>query len=360
MPEPGAWRAYAVAAAVSAAALALTMATEGLFGGAYLYFPLVAVLVSALHGGLGPGLVTVVGCALGFNFLYLGPRMGFGFSGAGEVHRLAGFVLFGGAVTWIAARFRTSRRQAEAARHEAEAARAEANRIGAQQERLVAVVSHDLRSPLTALGGNLALLTRLGSLTPRQETVVANMRRTCERMEAMIRALLDLARSRAGEFVALAPEPVRAGEICARVLSELRDAHPGAHLSLAMDGDDRARLDPGRIAQAVANLVSNAIQHGAPGAPVAVRVSARPPLLAIEVENEGEPIPAELAPVLFEPFRRGPSRGNGVGLGLFVVRAIARAHGGEASFRSDPGRTVFVLEVPRGEPGAGAPASPAR
>ncbi len=334
-------RAYAIAVAAAVLSLALTGPTTGLLGGAYLYFPLIAVFVSALHGGLGPGLVTVALCWLGFDVLYLGPPLRLGVSTSDEAHRLAGFVLFGGAASWIAARFRASRR-------EAEAASADARRIGLQQERLVAIVSHDLRNPLAALGGNLGLLARLGPLTDRQAQVLARMSETVARMETMIRDLLDLARSRHGGLMAVSLADIRVGEVCGRVLAEARAVRPDAELSLAVEGDDRARLDPERVAQAVSNLVANAMQYGARGTPVRMRVASRDADVAIEVENAGEPISAELAPSLFEPFRRGRADGSGLGLGLFVVREIARAHGGTAAFRSEPGRTVFEIRLPRG------------
>ncbi len=334
-------RAYAIAVAAAVLSLALTGPTTGLLGGAYLYFPLIAVFVSALHGGLGPGLVTVALCWLGFDVLYLGPPLRLGVSTSDEAHRLAGFVLFGGAASWIAARSR-------AARREAEAASAEARRIGLQQERLVAIVSHDLRNPLAALGGNVGLLARLAPLTDRQAQVLARMRETLARMDTMIRDLLDLARSRHGGLMAVSLADVRVGEVCGRVLAEARAARPDAELSLAVEGDDRARLDPERVAQAISNLVANAMRYGARGTPVRMRVASRDTDVAIEVENAGEPIPPELAPSLFEPFRRGRADGSGVGLGLFVVREIARAHGGTAAFRSEPGRTVFEIRLPRG------------
>jgi len=355
--SPRPLRAYAVAFAAAALSLALTGLTTGPLGGAYLYLPLVAVFASALNGGLGPGLVTVALCWLGFDLLYLGPPLRFGVSTTDEAHRLAGFLLFGTAASWIAARARAARREAEAARRTAEAASAEARRIGAQQERLVAIVSHDLRNPLGALGGNVGLLGRLGPLTERQAHVLANMRATVTRMERMIRDLLDLAQSRQGGLLALSLEDVRVGEICTRVLAETNAAYPDGNVSLAVDGDDRARLDPERIAQAVSNLVANAVQHGAQGAPIRVRVTACGDDIAIEVENAGAPIPAELATGLFEPFRRGSAGGRGVGLGLFVVREIARAHGGAVAFRSERGENVFEVRLPRG---GGGPESVAR
>jgi K+-sensing histidine kinase KdpD len=159
---------YGLAVLIAAISLSVAGVTARPFGGAYLYIPLVGVFLAAQHGGFGPGLATVVLCAVGFDFLYLGPPLRFGVADAEEGNRLAGFVVTGVAAAWIAARFRAARRDADRARHAAEAAEEDARRTGALQERLVAVVSHDLRNPLGALRGNASLLPRLGPLTERQ------------------------------------------------------------------------------------------------------------------------------------------------------------------------------------------------
>jgi signal transduction histidine kinase len=345
--------AYALAVALSAAALALVGLTARAFGGAYLHFPLVAVFVSGLYGGLGPGLVTLVLCWLGFDLLYVGPPLRLGVGTVEEAHRIVAYLIAGGAATWIAARFRTARREAEAARRAAEAARDEASRVGGLQERLVAVVGHDLRNPLGALLGNLDLLGRAGPLSERQQLLAARMRGTVLRMEVMIHDLLDLARTRQGGLLAVSPVETRLGEICARTVAEIRAAHPDAVVELAVEGDDRARLDAERIAQVVSNLVANALQHGAHEAPVQVSVSGDGGDVVLRVDNAGPPISPQLGEHLFEPFRRGRSDGNGLGLGLFVVHEVVRAHGGGVSFRSAHGRTVFEVRFPRGAKGQG-------
>ena len=336
--------AYGVAVVIAAVALAAAGITARPFGGAYLYVPLVGVFVAALYGGFGPGVVAVALCTVGFDLLYLGPPIGLGVATAEEAHRLAGFAVTGAAAAWIAARYRAARREAELARHAAEAAGEEARRTGALQERLVAVVSHDLRNPLSALRGNASLLPRLGPLTDRQARVVSRMIATLDRTEGLIRDLLDLARTRNGALLPVAPAATRLGEVCARVLEEVRDARPDANVALAVSGDDRAVLDPERLAQVVANLVSNALEHGAGSGPIHVRVTGGPGEVVLEVENAGEaPTPERL----FEPFARGTHGGGGLGLGLFVVREVARAHGGTAALRSEPGRTVAEVRLPR-------------
>jgi sigma-B regulation protein RsbU (phosphoserine phosphatase) len=364
MSRPARLLPYAVAVALSAAALALVGLTSQTFGGQYLHFPLVAVFVSGLYGGLGPGLVTLVLCWLGFDLVYVGPPMRFGVGTVEEAHRIVAYLIAGGAATWIAARFRAARAEAETARRGAEAARDEASRVGGLQERLVAVVGHDLRNPLGALLGNLDLLGRAGPLSERQQLLAARMRGTVLRMEGMIRDLLDLARTRQGGLLAVSPVDARLGEVCARAVAEIRDAHPDAVVDLALEGDDRARLDPERIAQVVSNLVVNALLHGARAAPVAVAVSGEGEgeggEVVLRVENAGPPISPQLGEHLFEPFRRGRSDGKGLGLGLFVVHEVARAHGGGVSFRSAHGRTVFEVRFPRGTPPGQPAPRPAR
>ncbi len=339
-------RAYAVAVLAALASVALSAATVKPLGGAYLYLPLIAVFVSALHGGLGPGLLAVLLCTSAFDLFFLGVPFRLGVATAEEAHRLAAFALFGAGASWIASRFRAARREAESARHAAERASAEARRIGELQERLVAVVSHDLRNPIAALRGNLDLCARLGPFAERQERALASMRRTVARMEGLVSDLLDVARTRQGMLLAVTSQDVRLGEVCARTVAEIRDANPDADVALEVDGDDRAALDPRRMAQLVSNLVANALQHG--GGRARVRVSGLSGEVVLEVENEGSPIPPELAPHLFEPFRRGRNDSQGLGLGLFVVREIARAHGGRAAFRSEDRRTIFEVRLPRG------------
>jgi signal transduction histidine kinase len=178
---------------------------------------------------------------------------------------------------------------------------------------------------------------------------------TLDRIEGLIRDLLDLARTRTGALLPVAPADARLGEVCARVLTEVRDARQDADVSLAVHGDDRAAIDPERMAQVVTNLVANALEHGG-GGPVGVRVTGLARELVLEVENAGE-VPA--AERMFEPFARGSHAGGGLGLGLFVVREVARAHGGTAALRSEAGRIVAEVRIPRGA-AAGRAAAPGR
>jgi signal transduction histidine kinase len=233
---------------------------------------------------------------------------------------------------------------AEAAQARAEAAETEARLIGVQQERLVTVVSHDLRSPLNAITVSAQHLQLDAS--EGQAKVLSRIVNSARRMESMIHDLLDFARVRHGIGIPVQLQPARLGEICRSALEEVRTALPNRAILLDVTGDDSATLDPARVEQVVSNLVTNALKHGAAGAPVRVNVTEDGAGVRLEVTNQGAPIPQHLAPTLFDPFRPGDAAGS-FGLGLFIVSEVARAHGGTVSVRSGEERTSFTVAFPR-------------
>jgi signal transduction histidine kinase len=228
-------------------------------------------------------------------------------------------------------------------------ARREAERARKAQEQLMAVVGHDLRTPLSSIRIAAWLLAKRGDLTPEQAGTVKLMASSAGRMSALLRDLLDLDRARHGLGVALDRERVDLGELAERTILEFTDG--AARLTLAASGDLALDGDPGRLAQVLSNLVGNALQHGA-GTPVKVALAGGEGAVVVTVHNGGPPIPAELLPEVFEPFRRGAAPGarrGSVGLGLFIVREIVRAHGGAVEVHStaDAG-TTFTVRLPRG------------
>jgi K+-sensing histidine kinase KdpD len=240
-----------------------------------------------------------------------------------------------------------------AARLRAEAAEGEARHVGGLQERLVAVVSHDLRSPLAAIAMGVDLLLKSDQLAEHQVSKLTRIRNSATRMERLIRDLLDFTRARRMFEMPISPEPASMEEIVRRAVLEIRVSNPGRDIRLDVQGDQSGNWDPARMEQAVSNLVSNAIQHGYSSSPVWVRTRGTTAKLVIEVENEGRSIPAEKLPVLFEPFQGGQAgRSDHLGLGLFIVREIVRAHGGTIAASSTPvGITTFTVELPRLQPG---------
>ena len=337
---------YAVAVLLAFAGLIVAALTAKPFAGPLFMFQFAAVVGAALYGGFGPGLLTMVLSGAGFYALFYAPTLE-----AYETYRLVSFALVSVFFAWLAARMRDAKHAAEAARARAEAAEAETRTIGAQQERLVAVVSHDLRSPLNAISVTAEHLRR-GALE-HQAKGLSRIVASAGRMHSMIRDLLDYTRARHGAALSVQPQPARLGEICRAAIEEIRIAKPDRTVLLAVTGEDSALLDAARTLQVVSNLVTNALTHGAADGPVKVNVSEDGEGVWLEVTNQGAPIAPHLLPALFDPFRSGDAPGS-VGLGLFIVREIARAHGGCVAVRSSELGTAFSVLFPKGSNAVGA------
>jgi two-component system sensor histidine kinase/response regulator len=224
-------------------------------------------------------------------------------------------------------------------------------------EMFVAAVSHDLRSPLsTLLMGASVLASSLSD--PAQQRTLARMRSSAERMTGMLDQLYDLARVRLGGGIAIDPCEMDARRVVERVVEELKVAHPGRSVQLELDaGSTRGSWDEQRLGQALANLIGNALRHGDADAPVRVRLLGAAPDLVLEVHNRGAIAPS-VRENLFDPFRRGsePAR-DSLGLGLYIVKQVVRAHGGSIEVRSSVEEgTTFRVQLPRTPPGR--PAQP--
>jgi signal transduction histidine kinase len=217
-------------------------------------------------------------------------------------------------------------------------------------DRFLAMLAHDLRTPLTAI-----ILTTAAELRraddARQRAAAARVLSCARRMKRMVGDLLDFARLQRVGALPVRPEKVDLAELAGEVLKEVEDSHPGSHVRLEAEGDLQGEWDPARMAQVLVNLVCNALQHGAGKAPVDVRLARQPDSVRIQVVNRGRPIPECEIPRLFEPFVRGPSarrRPDSVGLGLFIVSQIVTAHDGEIRAFNSPeaGTVTFAVRLP--------------
>ncbi len=217
------------------------------------------------------------------------------------------------------------------------------------RERLVAIVGHDLRNPLSAISMAAQMLS--AQVAHTDEHLVNRIQRSAKRMSRMIGLNLDFSRIRSGQSFDLRIESADLRHICQSVIDEFRLSTPSQEITLSIDGLTTVQIDPDRIAQLMSNLIGNAIQHGSRG-PVDVAVyKAEANALAIEVHNFGPAIPKAVQPHLFEAFHRGPdaaSRGSSIGLGLFIADEIVRAHGGSIAVRSpDRNGTTFRVVLPQ-------------
>jgi PAS domain S-box-containing protein len=232
----------------------------------------------------------------------------------------------------------------------AQAERERAEEAAALRERLVAIVGHDLRNPLSAIIMAAQLLAE--SALPESK-LVQRIQDSANRMRRMISQILDFARIRAGRSFDLELQPANLHAICTAVVEELRLSRPGAEITLELEGSGRALCDADRIAQLLSNLIGNALQYRTSG-PVEVTVrDTSPACVGIEIHNVGPPIPEGVQATMFDAFRRESSGDHGsqsLGLGLFIAQEVARAHGGSIVVRSpDRGGSTFVVELPRGD-----------
>lgn len=212
-------------------------------------------------------------------------------------------------------------------------------------ETFVAALNHDLRSPLATISLAAAMLKQVEN--PQHAAIVTRVEAATHRMTMMLDQLYDLARTRLGGGIELDRVPCDVAELARDVLRDAELRKGDRVLELESRGDTQGSYDSSRLTRVLANLVTNALTHGAKQGTVRVVVDGTGDDIMLTVHNAGM-IPAELVPRIFEAFRRGSTPTQGLGLGLYIVREIARAHGGNATVTStaDAG-TTFVVRLPR-------------
>ncbi|MDB5732231.1 MAG: domain S-box protein [Variovorax sp.] len=218
-------------------------------------------------------------------------------------------------------------------------------------EQMVGIVSHDLRNPLSAIQMGAQLLARR-ELMPNQLRVVGHIATAANRAQRLIEDLLDFTLARVGGGLRLTPAPIDLHQQVSDSVEELALTFPQRQLEHLRIGEGNCAADADRLAQLIGNLVANAMAYGAADRPVRVISSIEARTFAVAVHNCGVPVPPDLLPGLFDPMTRGAevgSAGRSVGLGLFIVREIARAHQGEVDVTSsERDGTTFTIRFPRG------------
>ena len=215
-------------------------------------------------------------------------------------------------------------------------------------------LGHDLRGPLAAVVFSADTLASEIGDTPHARQVERILSGGL-RMTRLLDDLLAYSRSRLGDSMVLQLEPGELGPALGEEVELLRAALPGTSLHYRISGDTSGRFDASRLREAVHNLATNAAKYGSPGTDVSISVEGGPEHLLIAVSNRGEPLSDEALQGMFDPLRRGAGSASrdehaSLGLGLFLVREIARAHGGSVDARSTGGLTTFTLSLPRNIP----------
>ncbi len=216
------------------------------------------------------------------------------------------------------------------------------------RDHFIAVLGHDLRNPLAAVEAGVGLLSKM-NLDGRAGRIVERMQQSCNRMGALIGDVLDFARGKLGGGIPLHRVVVDdLGRQLEEVIAEMRAVHTGRRIEADIRVERSLFCDAARLAQLLSNLLSNALTHGDPDAPVEVSARADEAILTIAVTNRGATIPSDKMSRLFRPFWRGEGEttSQGLGLGLYISSQIAKAHGGTIHVVSEDGRTCFTLVAP--------------
>ncbi|GFM79674.1 PAS domain-containing sensor histidine kinase [Pseudomonas cichorii] len=217
-------------------------------------------------------------------------------------------------------------------------------------EQMVSIFSHDLRNPLSAIKMASGLLGR-SALEPRQERMLGHINHATDRAQRMIVDLLDFTDARVGRGISVSPLPIDLHAVIARCVEEIRGAFPGHVITHHCEGQGSCIADADRLGQVISNLVANAINYGSVDGEIVVTSALESNRVRLSVHNFGEPIPPEMLDNLFEPAVRNSGdtdENRSVGLGLFIVREIVRAHLGEVTVLSTPEHgTTFTASIPQ-------------
>lgn len=217
------------------------------------------------------------------------------------------------------------------------------------RDTLLAIVGHDLRGPLQAMRMTAEILAVRAAGGPSAPAVDL-LQRGAARLGTLLDTLLDYNRARLGSGMVLDRQPVDLGQACRAELDLLRAALPDVEIRWTERGSALGEFDASRVREALSNLVSNAARHRHACTAVEVTLDGTRDDVVLSVANEGEPVdPGELR-TFFEPLRRrdpGAGARHHLGIGLFVVREIARAHGGEVTAEASGNTIVFSLRMPK-------------
>lgn len=228
------------------------------------------------------------------------------------------------------------------------------------QHLFLAILGHDVRTPLGAISMGAQVLLHDQALPAKALKVGLRIFNSSQRMDEIVRDLLDFSTTHLGDGIPVDPSTVDLQVICEHVVEEARTFHPDRKIQLTTDGHLLGAWDGARIAQAFSNLISNAVQHGNPDSIIRVAICGLPDKVMYSVQNDADVIPPAKLRTLFDPVKRFAIRpanervatnSQNLGLGLYVVKQIVTAHKGEIIVTSNRNDGVtFTVHLPRKTP----------
>ena len=224
------------------------------------------------------------------------------------------------------------------------------------QNVFLAILGHDVRNPLGAIGMGAQVLLLDATLPSKHRKIAERITASTRRVNDIVSDLIDFSTSNLGGGMPIKPAPMDFGPQCTHVVEEIRAFHPEHHIKLELAGDLNVTWDRVRINQALSNLVANATQHGAKDQPIWVSVQGLD-AITLTIQNMGEPMAPSHLRTLFDPAKRIAVRSasaraaddaDHLGLGLYITRDIINAHGGAITVSSTLTEgTTFTVTLPR-------------
>ncbi|TSC26598.1 ATP-binding protein [Corallococcus sp. Z5C101001] len=245
--------------------------------------------------------------------------------------------------------------------HELRQAQAQLQQRANFEQQLIGIVSHDLRNPVSAILLGAASLMRREELDERSTKAVSRIQTAAERAHRLIRDLLDFTQARLGGGLRVQRRPADLHDIIEGVLEEIEATHPDREIRRHVTGSGEGEWDPDRLGQMAQNLVTNALKYSPRDTPILIETHGGDDAVTLSIHNAGAPISPERRSRLFQPLQRPSGEGdNGnrsIGLGLYIVKQLAEAHGGTVAVESTAeAGTTFTVRLPRHLP-AQAPAN---
>jgi signal transduction histidine kinase len=344
LAERGPLRRYGVALALALGSLALVHLLNLVEGTQLSSLAVASVVLSAVYGGLGPALLDAAITAIGIDYFYSEP-LATVFDSWTSLTRVLTYAAIGMLIAGVVAALRDAHRRLHSQLQQVEQARR-------ARESMLAIVSHDLRSPLTAVLLGIGYVKRAAAEGRPLESLSGALdaiHRSADSMKRLVDDLLDAARIESGRF-SLEPARQRLVPILEDAVDAGRLAADARRIRIDLEapaGEHLVHCDRQRLTQVLGNLIGNAVKFSPEGARVELRLRDEGEWLRIEVRDWGPGIAAEHLPHVFDRYWQATGTAHlGTGLGLFIARAIVESHGGRIHVESRVGEgSTFSVDL---------------
>ena len=237
----------------------------------------------------------------------------------------------------------------------AESTAAYAEQVARSRDIFLAILGHDLRAPLQAVGMSADMLERKAKLDAASQTYLARIKSGTRHMGAMVSDLLEFVRSRLGATLPVERKHMDLAAACREAIEEACAGQPKCNPVLSVHGDTTGQWDQGRITQLLQNLIGNALQHGSANQEISIRITGEDNNVELVVHNLGNPIDEGAIGSIFDPLVRHPGAeqeakgpSTSLGLGLFIVKEVVNAHAGSITVTSNVNDgTTFTVVLPK-------------